>query len=64
MRPLEETMTIQNFENGSRRINALEMLEIVKTTTSDSMLNIVHINPLYRILHSVEDRRRQLTMPC
>ena len=88
MRPMEETMTILHFENGPRRINALEELEIVKATiltilhfendprrinaleeleivkatTSDSMLNIVHhINPLYRIPHSVQDQTAACT---
>ena len=57
MRPIEETMTILHFENDPRRINALEELEIVKATTSDPMLNVVHnMNPLYRIPHSVQDR--------
>ena len=50
MRPMEETKMILHFENDSRRINALEELEIMKATTSDRMLNIVHyINPIYRI---------------
>ena len=54
---MEETMTILQFENDPRRINALEELEIMKETTSDHMLNIVHnFNPLYRIPHSVEDQ--------
>ena len=57
MRLMEEIMTILHFKNDPRRINALEELEIMKTTTSNRMLHIVHkINPLYRILHSVQDR--------
>ena len=57
MRPMEETMTILHFENDPRRINALKELEIMKATTSNRMLNIVHnINPLYRIPHSVQDQ--------
>jgi hypothetical protein len=57
MQPKEETMTILNFENDPRRINALEELEIMKAITSDRMFNIVHnINPLYRIPHSVQDQ--------
>ena len=47
-----ETMTIQHLENDSRRINALEELEIVKATTSDRMLDVVHhINPHFRTRH-------------
>ena len=58
MRPMEETMTILHFENDPRRINTLEELEIMKVTTSDLMLNIVHhINPLYRIPHSVQNQK-------
>jgi hypothetical protein len=54
---MEETMVILHFENDPRRINALEELEIMKATTSDRMLNIVHnINPLYRIPLSVQDQ--------
>jgi hypothetical protein len=50
-------MTILHFENDPRRINALEELEIMKATTSDRMLNIVHnFNPLCRIPHSVQDQ--------
>ena len=57
MRPMEVTMTILNFENDPRRINALEEFKIVKVTTFDRMLNIDHeISPLYRISHSVQDR--------
>ena len=57
MRPMEETMTILHFEKDPMRINALEELEIVKATTCDRMLNIVHdINPLYQIPHSVQDQ--------
>ena len=57
MRPMEETMTILHFEDDPRRINVLEELEIMKATTSDCMLNIIHnINPLYRIPHSVQDQ--------
>ena len=56
MRSMEETMTILHFENDPRKINALEELEIMKATTSDRMLNIVHnINLLYQIPHSVQD---------
>jgi len=51
---MEETMMILHFENNPRRISALEELEIMKATTSDRMLNIVHnFNPLYRIPYSV-----------
>ena len=57
MRPMEQTMMNLHFENDPRRINALDELEIVKATTSDCTLNIVHnINSLYRIPHSVQDQ--------
>ena len=57
MRPMEETMTILHFENDPRRINTLEEVEIMKATSSDRMLNIVHnFDPLYRIPHSVQDQ--------
>ena len=40
-----------------RGIDVLEELKIMKATSSDSMLNIGHnINPLYQILHSVQDQ--------
>jgi GIY-YIG catalytic domain. len=67
MRPMEETMTILYFENDSRRINALEKLEVMKATTSDPMLNIVHnINPFYHIQFRTRQRptQTQLAMPC
>ena len=57
MRPMEETMTILHFENGPKRIIALEEMEIMKATTSGHMLNIIqNINPLYRMLQSVQDQ--------
>jgi len=41
-------MKILHFENGSKRINALVEIEILKATTSDHMLNIMqNNNPLY-----------------
>jgi hypothetical protein len=56
MRSMEETMAILNFENDHKRINALEKIEIMKATTSDHMLNVIqNINPLYRMLQSVQD---------
>ena len=57
MRPMEETMTILDFENDPKRINALEEMEVMKATNSDHMLNIIqNINPLYRTLQSVQDQ--------
>ena len=51
-------MTILHFENDSKRINALEEMEIMKATTSNHMLNIIHnINQLYQMLQSVRDQR-------
>ena len=47
MRPMEETMTILDFENDPKRINALEEMEIMKETSSNHMLNIMqNSNPL------------------
>ena len=41
---------------------AFEELEIMKATTSDYMLNIVHnFNPLNRIAHSVQDQTTAYT---
>ena len=57
MRPTEETMEILYFENGPKRIDALEKMEIMKATSSDHMLNIIqNINPLYRMLQPGEDQ--------
>jgi hypothetical protein len=47
----------QLFESVDSPRVVLKELEIMKATTSDCMLNIVHnINPLYRIPHSVQDQ--------
>ena len=54
---MEEIIMILHFEDDPRRINALEEMEVMKATTFDRMLNIVHnINLLYRIPHSVQDQ--------
>jgi hypothetical protein len=54
---MEETMAILHFENGPKRINALEGMEIMKATTTDHMLNIMqNINLLYRMLQPLQDQ--------
>ena len=51
MWPMEETMTILCFENDPKWFNILEEFEIMKTTTSNHMLNIMQNNNLvYQIL--------------
>ena len=49
IRPMEETMTILDFENDPKRINVLKEMEIMKATTSDHMLNIMQNTHHYRI---------------
>ena len=41
MGPMEETLTILHFENGHKRIEPFEEMEIMKATTSDHMLKIM-----------------------
>ena len=61
-RPMEETVTILNFENDTKKINYLEEMEIMKATTSDHMLNIMqNNNPLYGILQPLQDQTATTT---
>jgi len=53
MRPMEETRKILHFENDTKRMNALEGMEIMKATTSEHMLNF---NLLYRMLQPLQDQ--------
>ena len=51
MRPMEEIMTILNFKNNAKRIDAFEQIEIMKATTFDHMLKIMlKKNQIYKIL--------------
>ena len=57
MRPMDETMTSLHFENDTKRIKALEEMEIMKATPSDHMLDFIqNMNPLYRMLQPVQDQ--------
>ena len=65
MLPMEETMKILPFENYPKRIKANEEIEIMKANTSDHMLNIIqNINPLYRMLQSVQDQATTSADDC
>ena len=45
------SLTNLRFENGLKRIDDPEEIEIIKATTSDLMLNVMlNNNPLYKIL--------------
>jgi hypothetical protein len=55
-------MTILHFENDLKRMNALNEMEIMKTTTSDHVFNIVqNNNPLYQVLESLQDQTTNST---
>jgi hypothetical protein len=56
---------ILHFENYPKRINDLEEMEIMKTITSNHMLNIIqNINLLYCKLQSVQDQTTTSTGDC
>ena len=63
MRPMEDTMTISNFQKNPKRINAFEEIEIMKATTSDHMLYTKqNNNPLYKILQPFWDQTAKGTL--
>ena len=64
MQLMEETMTILNFKNDSKRINALEEIEIMKATTSYHILNIMQNNRLYNIIQTTQDQTVTSTDNC
>ena len=55
MKTIEETMPIIYQENNHRKINTLEELEILKTASSENLLNDViagQNDPIYKLLPS------------
>jgi hypothetical protein len=59
MKAIEETVTEIHLENGYRKINILEEIEILKAVSSRNLLNDVidgRNDPVYRLLPSVSVR--------
>jgi hypothetical protein len=55
MKTIEETMSIIHLENNHRKINTLEVIEILKAASSKYLLNDViagQNDPIYKLLPS------------
>ena len=52
---MEETITILHFENDPKRINTLQVMEVMKAATSNHMLNIMkNIYPPNKMLQLLQ----------